>query len=833
MKPQANLPSKWILASLIVLISLGLTLIGYLFYSAQEKAVQEASFNQLTSIANLKVDQIIQWRKERMGDLHVTAESPFFSEPVLRLLDNPDDEGLRASIAERLVSLKTYYDYENTLIVAPDGSLLFSLQPDVTALDPETVRLARQTAAAQTFQFGDFFRSTQDGKVYLDLAGPILDSSGRAAAVLVLRIDPDLYLYPLIQTWPTPSQTAETLLIRAEGDGVTYLNTLRHKADPPLSIHLALTNTELPAAQAANGKRGQTEGLDYRGVPVVADINPIPGTDWFMISKIDQAEIHEQVLYIGRFVALLVLFSILFSGALLVVFFNSRQGKLYQNLYESERARLIALEEVRTILYSIGDGVIATDDQGRVKLFNPIAETLTGWTEKEASGRNLTEVFNIVNEYTHEMVENPVYRVLREGNIVGLANHTILIPRAGDGHPIADSGAPVKDAHGRITGVVLVFRDQTEERAIQRERALLSNTIAASLDEVYLFDFETLKFRFANTGALKNLGYTLEEMTELTPVDIKPEVSAERFQEILRPLIDRSLPIQIFETIHQRKDGSLYPVEVHLQLYEGEGEKLFMAIIQDITGRRKSEDEIHNLNSSLEQRIKDRTVQLEASNKELEAFAYSISHDLRAPLRGIDGWSQALLEDNAEQLDEKGRLYLSRVRSETQRMGNLIDDLLELSRVTRSDMQTDAVNLSELAEGIMARLRDREPGRRVEFQLTKGLTVRGDRQLLETMLVNLLDNAWKFTSLREVAKIEFGSYRQDGREVFYVRDNGAGFNMNYSTKLFGAFQRLHKQNEYPGTGIGLATVQRIIHRHGGAIWTEAKPEEGATFFFTL
>jgi light-regulated signal transduction histidine kinase (bacteriophytochrome) len=206
---------------------------------------------------------------------------------------------------------------------------------------------------------------------------------------------------------------------------------------------------------------------------------------------------------------------------------------------------------------------------------------------------------------------------------------------------------------------------------------------------------------------------------------------------------------------------------------------------------------------------------------------------LRAPLRGIDCWSLALLEDYHDALDEQGRQYLDRVRSETQRMGQLIDDMLQLSRVTRAEMRQEPVNLSALAQALAARLQEAEPGRQVAFNIQAGLSAQGDASLLEAVLSNLLGNAFKFTSQRAEARIEFGQTEIQGERAFFVRDNGAGFDIAYAQKLFGAFQRMHKASEFPGTGIGLATVQRVIHRHGGRVWAESTVNQGATFYFTL
>lgn len=283
----------------------------------------------------------------------------------------------------------------------------------------------------------------------------------------------------------------------------------------------------------------------------------------------------------------------------------------------------------------------------------------------------------------------------------------------------------------------------------------------------------------------------------------------------------------------QRRDGTQFPIEVGLSPIEGDSGFEVLAMVTDITERKRAEEALRCLNEELEERVRQRTAQLEAANKELEAFSYSVSHDLRAPLRAIDGFSQALLEDYPDQLDDTGKDYLRRVRAASQRMAELIDDILQLSRIGRTELRQERVDLSGLAESVAEELKRAEPDRCVELAIQPGLSAYGDPKLLRIALANLLANAWKFTGPVPTARIEVGRQEGDGEPVFFVRDNGVGFDMTYVDKLFTPFQRLHGADEFPGTGIGLATVQRILHRHGGRIWAQAEVGRGATFYFTL
>jgi PAS domain S-box-containing protein len=366
------------------------------------------------------------------------------------------------------------------------------------------------------------------------------------------------------------------------------------------------------------------------------------------------------------------------------------------------------------------------------------------------------------------------------------------------------------------------------EDAARRQAEQHEAILATTSDGFWVYD-PAGRILDVNDVYCRMSGYTREELLRMRIVEIdaimtEPQIG-ERMRHCTRSGFDR------FETVHRTKEGDLFDVEISMAYSRKQDQ--FVLFARDVSERKQAEREIRTLNTELEQRVTQRTEQLRATNEELQAFVYSVSHDLRAPLRAMDGFSAMLLEGYAEQLDQAGQHYLARVRAAAQRMGTMIDELLGLSRVSRAELHRDQIDLSDLARQIADELQTAEPERRVEFAIPDGLTATGDRELVRIVLENLLGNAWKFTSTRQHARIEIAGSEHDGRTEFVVRDNGVGFDMEHAGQLFKAFQRLHRANEFPGTGIGLVSVHRIITRHGGQIRAQGEIDRGATFTFTL
>jgi PAS domain S-box-containing protein len=1361
---------------------------GYLFYLRQKQGLKADNSHNLEAIAQLKTNQITNWLKERKNDATLIFNSPFLAQGIKSLFENRDREETQKGLQKVMSSYLRAYDYQAILIFDRKGKVQFALPQGQDSVDVFERELVKQAMKRRALVSSDLYRSSKSKKVFLDFYVPFFfdqNSERVLLGVTLLRIDPSQFLFPLIQTWPTPSATGETILVRPEGKRVLFLNELRHRKETALTFQLPGGPKDPPSVLAIQGRTGVIEGIDYRKISVLAALRKVPGTSWFIIAKIDQDEIYGPLRQQAWLLVILTGSLILVTGLGLSIYWRNQQLA-----FQKERRELLQREreQLEVTLRSIGDGVITTDTQGKVVLINTVAEILTGWSQKEAAGQSLPTVFRAINEQTRQEGENMVEKVLETRQIIDLANHSVLISRDGAEYQIADSAAPIFDMKGGVIGVVLVFRDVTQEYRMQErlreseqrfknafeysaigmalvspegqwlkvnptgcsilgysEAELLRKTfrdithpddlekelnfvrqmlageietykmekryfhkegrivwalLAVSLvkdhegvplyfiaqieditarkqaenkllewqdlmqyiirydpnaigvfdkdlryifvSERYLNDYgiqdqnvigrhhyevipeiperwkqihqrvlagaierseedsfvrldgsvnynrwecrpwyksdgtiggmilyteviterkraeEALrqseeKYRklvefssdwiwevnaagvyiYVSPQVEKILGYEPQEVIGKTPLDFMPPEEGARVIEIVKKFAEAREPIVALENINLHKDGRRIVLETNgIPVLDNAGEVIgwrgvdrditerkqveeslranenllssifrvtpvgigvvknrililvndymcrisgysreeligkstriaylndadfdyvgtesyrqllahgsgtvetrwrskegrvyevllnfaplniqdpsagvtFIAlditdnkraqerILQDnrelqvlsrsvqavnsvleipvilrklvasaieltkaqsgvaglmvdeslvfseynqrgqiipinyhfgqndgvpgyvmqtrspyftndavhdphvipehqqsfdiqtladvpilnrdgrilgcievhnkidgpfnpsdidmmnglaasaaiaientqlLLARKRAEEEIRTLNAELEQRVSDRTAELVMANRELEAFSYSVSHDLRAPLRSINGFCTILQEQYFNQIDAQGRDYLQRVVVASRHMSQLIDDILRLSQISRVEIYRVQVNLSEMVQNIAAELQQSQPDRSAEFIIQPDLIVKADESLIRIALQNLVSNAWKFTGKVSPAKIEFGVTEIEGEKVFYVRDNGAGFNMTYAEKLFGVFQRLHSLDEFEGTGIGLAIVQRIIRRHGGRIWATGEVKKGASFYFTL
>ena len=517
---------------------------------------------------------------------------------------------------------------------------------------------------------------------------------------------------------------------------------------------------------------------------------------------------------------------------------------LFERLAHAERRQHAAWLELATIQNHAPVMLLVVDDDLHVSEANALAVRFSGKEPAGALGLGPGHAIGCLYaladpagcghgpDCSNCTIRTTVSDTLRRGTAHAAVEAWVRVPVNGVEQPrcLLMSTVPMQ-FHGTRRSALICALDITEQKRAEADLRLQAQLIDLAHDAIIVAG-ENRAIKGWNTGAAEMYGWSQQDAAGNVLHEFlhTADVSIEEIDEVLQ----RSGRWD-GELTQTRSDGTPMVVESRqVLLRDPTGIAAgILEVNRDITGRKQAEKEIRDLNANLEQRVRSRTAQLEASNQELESFAYSVSHDLRAPLRGIDGWSLALLEDFGGRLDAEARHYLGRVRSEAQHMGRLIDDLLKLSRVARAPLELDSVNLTELATAVAGRLRETHPDRQIEFAIQPGIQAQGDAQLLEVALTNLLDNAVKFTSKRPDARIEFQQAESGSNPVLCVRDNGVGFDMAYAQSLFGAFQRLHRASEYPGSGIGLATVQRVIHRHGGRVWADSKPGEGAAFYFTL
>jgi PAS domain S-box-containing protein len=496
----------------------------------------------------------------------------------------------------------------------------------------------------------------------------------------------------------------------------------------------------------------------------------------------------------------------------------TRRKQMEEDLRRSE-------SQLRLITDNIPSIMTYMDSQQRYKYVNKAYEDFYGFKRE-----------NILGQYVHEVVRTENYQKARSAIDDVLSGERSYYEsersnKDGEKRYFYTVLVPDADDRGIVRGYILLSTDMTDFKVMERKIAEALEFNQRLLDSspvgISIYDSAGRWIYVNDTGA--DIAGGPKEVLMAQNINDRESWKHNGLLDLTRQALETGIITNKQIYFEENVFGNRVWFECNLSRFTSKGEPHLLLVYHDITERTLAEEKIGKLNSDL----RHRAVELTRINKELESFNYSISHDLRAPLRAINGFSQILLNEYHDQFDEAGREYLQIIHSECNRMSDLINGLLNLSRLSRKELSLEMVDLSAMAETIAVELRRREPGRQVEFIFSPGICVNGDLVLLRSVLQNLLDNAWKFTGKHEQARIEFGVTEQAGKKVYFVRDDGAGFDMRYGDKLFGTFQRLHGVDEFAGNGVGLAIIQRIVHHHGGQVWAAGAIEKGATFYFTL
>ncbi len=1028
--PSPKRKSGNLLVAVFLLSVLAFSSAGVLYFKRLQTNFVQTRREQLSVIADLKVRQIVNWRRDVLSDTAIVFVAPFFARPVAEFLANPSAPGSRAEVESWLGLLQRHYQFDQAQLIDANRKVRFSAPAGNPTLDPHLDEKVAEALRTGQVVICDLHRSPSDSAVHMHLLVPVVAAAAgppvpgrplprpgnQVVAVLEFRINPYTDLYPLIQSWPAPSRTGEILLVRREGDEVVYLNSLRHQTNAALALRLSLAqNPRLPAAMALLGKEGVFEGRDYRNVPVLAAVQPVPGSPWYIVAKMDQDEAFAPLWSRAR-VALLVV--VVLSGATglgVWLIWQQRESAFTRAELSLERQRQELTERmffltkqvddiilllgqnweileandraVETYGYTpdellrrtwrdlLGSDSVAEFDRQRqqfetqesfrletrqrrrdgstfpvevsfrqVTMYNQrfcqtVTRDITERKQKEEEIRRLNRLYAVLSQVnealvrvrTREEIFQAVCRTAVEAGKFRLAwigwhdreNHVMrLVAQAGEdrgylekivistgdgpegqgptgtaireGKPCVQkdflraailplwreamttvgiqSGAsfPIR-LGGEVCWALTLYAGhpdffQAEEVKLLEEVAL---NVSFALDHLEqeaqrrgaeeALQVSETRFRLALEAANEGLwewnvqtGETYYSPRWYTMLGYEPNELPPGFAtwvSLLHPDDQEPCTRRIQACVDQQVDA--YEVEFRLRTKSGawcwvlsrgrtierddRGRPTRMAGTHiDITERKRAEMQITRLNAELEQRVIERTAQLMTVNKELEAFSYSVSHDLRAPLRHIIGFSELLAHQAGPKLDVEGQRLLKIIMNATREMDTLVSDLLEFSRMSWEELCPARVDMAALVRQAIAGAQPDANGRKIVWNVAPLPAVYGDAGLLRQVWVNLVSNAVKYTRPRAEARIEIGCHPDNSREtIFYVRDNGVGFDAAYTNKLFRVFQRLHRVDEFEGNGIGLASIQRIVQRHGGRTWAEGAVGEGATFFFSL
>ncbi len=671
-----------------------------------------------------------------------------------------------------------------------------------------------------------------DGTSSMDYFAPVsLSKQGgnETVAVLILSLDPTISLFPLVNSWPNPTSSSEILLARPEGQGVVLLNSPKSSSGVPGSGILPATDTALITTQILQQKNGTAAGLDTRGTAVLTSFRQVPGSDWIVVAKVDRREVIAPIQEQDNLVSLLTISIFLSAMLAAVLITRQRESQYYKEMYLAEVNRQ-ALSERLLFLSKYANDIILLADEN--------------WTILEANDRAVMAYgypLERLRQFTFFELSEPDARMDMISQMLPLKTQgghvfeALHLRADGSSFPVECSTRIIEVGGKKFYQSIIrdiTERKQAEEMLIQSERRFRQFYEQAPICYQSL-DREGC-FTDVNEAWLEAFGYKRKDVTGKNFAEFLTPGSIDRWRAAMREFeTSGELRGCEVEFVCARGKRVIISITGNVSYDELHNVQNLRCVLNDVTEQRLAASQIQRMNEELEKRVLDRTAQLEAANKELEAFSYSVSHDLRAPLRAIDGFTRIVMEDYAGGMQEGGSRYLNLVRDNAHTMSSLIDNLLTFSRLSRHSLNKQRIDMNELVNQALQDLTASEECRQITYIRNPLPFCDADPLLLKQVYINLLSNAIKFTGKIPAAVIEVGCLQENHERIYFVKDNGVGFDMQYAPKLFGVFQRLHRVEDYEGTGVGLAIVQRIIHRHGGRIWAMGEVNQGATFCFTL
>ncbi len=859
-----------VLLLIFILLTASILIGAYFDYRNYEKNFRNKVEQQLSAIAELKVSQLSQWRKERLGDASIFYKNHVFSDLVKRYFKNQSDEDAKNKIQAWIEQIAAAFNYDRICLQDIAGTEHISFPP--TKIHPPGLFLVNSAEALKSgnVKFQDFYRDENDKKVYLTIFVPILDECDKKKplGIVTLRIDPTQYLYPLIEKWPTPSKTSETLIIRRDGNDALFLNNLRFNKDAALNLRSPITNEKMPAVKAALGQTGIVEGIDYRGVPVIADIREVPDSPWFIVARMDMKEVYAPLRERMWMMFIFIVILIIGAGGSVGFVWQQQHNRFYREQYK--------LAEVLKINQRMLD---EAERLGKVGGWEFDIDTkIQTWTEEVYRIHEVDNAFkptvemgiNFYAPASRPVIEQAVQRAIEHGEpfdveleIITAKNNLRWV------HVIGN----IDQKRRKVFGF---FQDITERKRAE-EKTLTSEVKFRTVAElsplaIYASSGSDQKGIYINEAFYKIFGFTMEDVPTVGIWWIKAFPDEKYRQQVIdqwtyniEQANKNNTDVEVLECTCTCKDGSnkiigwvgktigdefwaygydftdkkkaeenLLKSQAELRKTLEISNKSRQTLLSVLEDQQEAEKELQKLNSELEQRVNERTAQLQAVNKELETFTYSVSHDLKAPLRGIDGYSKLLLDLYKPSLNEEAQTFVETIRNSTLQMNQLIDDLLNYSRLERSQLNTERIKIKDLIKSVLSIYNsDMEAGNFIVNMNMADIELIADPKGLTIALRNLVENAIKFTRGKANPLIQIGVEEKDLSWIISVNDNGIGFDMKYSQKIFEIFQRLQRVEDYPGTGIGLAMVGKAMQRMHGRAWAESTPGMGSTFYLEI
>ncbi len=804
-------PIKLIL--IFAILSAGIIAASFITYSGYKKHYRTEVENELTAIADLQLIQVVHWLNDCKRDAEVIFNNASFSNLARHYLKNPKDSETDRQLRGWLEEYLKGYDYDQIRLLDTHGVTRMSVPAGRPPASTAVTNRIEEVLQSGRITIVDLYRHAHDRRIYLSILIPILDSSTgkRVVGVLSLRFDPENYLYPFILSWPTPSETAETLLVRRDGNDVLFLVDPRFRKDAALKFRIPLNRTESPDVRAVLGRVGTVEGVDYRGQPVIAYILPVPDTLWFLEAHKDTSEVYGQArvrlwMVVGFVTALLF-----GSGAGLALVWRQQTIAFYKERKKADDVIYQNEERLRVALSTVDMAVFNQDMDLR---YTWMYSLQLGYIKDQAIGKRDSELLppdfaQQVTELKRQVLESGEGRRCEvEGTVDNKRIYYDLIVE------------PLRNTSGKIIGITGASLDITELKQAQYKIASLAAIVDSSTDAIISATLEGIIVSW-NPGAETLYGYSDKEaigrsLSLLIPPD-RPDEITTIFEKIRS-----GETVAAFDTLRVRKDGTLVDVSLTVSpIKDSQGEVIGVSgIARDITDRKK-----------LEEKIKQHSKELEQSNRELDNFALIAAHDLNAPLRAVSGFTNLLQKHYKENLDADADRYISYIVEGTGRMQHLISDLLQYARTGTRGKPLVPVNVNAAIEKTLANLTFEIQESGAVITVNPLPTVYADSAQLMQLFQNLVGNAIKYSS--NTPHIHISAEREDGEWLFRISDNGIGIDPQHFDRIFQIFQRLHTRNEYSGTGIGLAICKKIVERLGGRIWVESEPGEGSTFFFTL